>query len=65
MLAYREAGLVLSKKEGGDWALAHLPPEYRPLILDAMREYSESAEIVYDEVLARRYAEDVLGRIGR
>ena len=65
VLAYREAGLVLSKKEGGDWALAHLPPEYHPLILDAMREYSESAEIVYDEVLARRYAEDVLGRIGR
>ena len=60
VLAYKKEGLVLSKKEGGDWALEHLPAEYRPLIADAMREYSESAEIVYDDMLARRYAEYVI-----
>ena len=60
-----EEKLVLSKKEGGDWALRNLPPEYHPLIMDAMREYSESAEVVYDSALARRYAEYVSGRIAQ
>lgn len=63
VLAYREAGVVLSKKEGGDWALRHLPAEYRPLTTNALREYTESAELVYDEVLAKRYAEYMLSRI--
>lgn len=63
VLAYKEEGLVLSKKEGGEWAVDHLPGAYHPLIADAMREYSESAEIVYDKALARRYAEYVIKRI--
>lgn len=63
VLAWREAGLVLSKQEGGQWALEQLPPEYRPLIRDALREYSETAEPVYDEALARRYAKYALDRI--
>ena len=62
-LAYKEEKLVLSKKEGGEWALSHLPSEYHPLVKDAMREYSEGAEVVYDGALAKRYAEYVLGRI--
>ena len=63
VLAYKKEGLVLSKKEGGDWALEHLPPEYHPLIADALREYSESAEIVYDDILAKRYAEYVINEL--
>ena len=63
VLAYKKEGLVLSKKEGGDWALEHLPVEYRPLIADALREYSESAEIVYNDALARRYAEYAIGEL--
>ena len=63
VLAYKEEGLVLSKKEGGEWAEVHLPEEYRPLIADAMREYCESAEIRYDKALARRYAGYALKRI--
>ena len=63
VLAYKEEGLVLSKKEGGDWALRHLPAEYHPLITDAMREYAESAEIAYDIILAKRYAEYVLRKL--
>ena len=57
VLAYKKEGLVLSKKEGGDWALENLPAEYRPLIADALREYTESAGIGYDRALAKRYAE--------
>ena len=63
VLAYKEEKLVLSKKEGGEWALSRVPSEYRPLIMEALREYSESAKVVYDDVLARRYAGYVLGQI--
>ena len=57
VLAYRQESLVLSKKEGGEWALEHLPAEYHPLITNALREYTENAEAVYDDELAKRYAE--------
>ena len=63
VLAYREEELVLSKQEGGDWALRRLPAEYRPLIGDALREYTLSAEVVYDNELARRYAGYMIARI--
>lgn len=63
VLAYREAGLVLSKKEGGAWALQNLPEEYHPLIRDALREYEDSAEVVYDAGSARQYAKEMLTRI--
>lgn len=63
VLAYQEEGLILSKKEGGEWALDHLPEEYRPLISDALREYCEAAESVYDEELAKRYAGYVIRRL--
>ena len=63
VLAYREEGLVLSKKEGGEWAIRRLPPEYHPLVADALREYCESAEVTYDQALAKRYAGYALARI--
>ena len=63
VLAYKEDGLVLSKKEGGDWAIRHLPSEYHPLIADALREYCESADVAYDKALAGRYAEYALAQL--
>ena len=63
VLAYGSEGLILSKKEGGAWALENLPPEYRPLIRDALGEYTESAPVVYDAALAKRYAAYAVGRI--
>ena len=63
VLAYKEEGLVLSKKEGGEWAINNLPAEYRPLILNALREYSENADVVYDQALAGHYAEYMIDRI--
>lgn len=65
VLAYKREGLVLSKKEGGEWAIRTLPAEFNPLILDALREYTECAEVVYDKTLANRYAEYMLGQIMR
>ena len=63
VLAYKEEGLVLSKKEGAEWAINNLPEEYHPLIRDAFSDYTESAEIVYDKKLAKHYAKYMIRRI--
>ncbi len=64
VLAYKEKELVLSKKEGGEWALDHIPGEYHSLIQDALREYIEGDDVIYDISAAQKYAEYMLGRIG-
>ena len=64
VLAYQEKELVLSKKEGGEWALDHIPGEYHSLIQDALREYLEDDDVTYDISAAKKYAEYMLGRIG-
>ena len=65
VMAYQEEGLILSKKEGGEWAAVNLPAEYHPLIACAMREYTEGEKTIYDEALAGRYAEYAVTRIRR
>ena len=63
VLAYCKEGAVLSKKEGGEWALKNLPAEYSTLIKAALKEYSGSAAEIYDINLAKRYAEYMLDQI--
>lgn len=63
VLAYKEEGLVLSKKEGAEWAIDKLPVEYHPLIRNAFNDYTESADIVYDKKLAKHYARYMIRRI--
>lgn len=63
VLAHQKEGLILSKKEGGEWALQNLPAEYHSLIRDAMREYLENAVMVYDTDVAKRYAQYMLQQI--
>ena len=65
VLAYKEEDLVLSKKEGGNWALKNTPTQFHPLIQDAMSEYVGSEDIVYDSELAKQYAAYILDRINR
>jgi len=52
VVAYVEADLVLSKSQGGEWGLAHLPENYRHLIRAALRVYSadKAGEADTDEV---------------
>ena len=57
VLAYKNDGLILSKKEAGEWAIDNLPEEYHKLIRDALREYSEGVDVAYDISLAKKYAE--------
>ena len=63
VLAYKEEGLVLSKKEGGEWAIDKLPEEYHLLVQAALNEYLESVDVVYDKRLAKRYAKYMIKRI--
>lgn len=63
VLAFARDGLVLSKAEGGEWALQRLPETYRPLIDSALREYRDGAAVEYDAALAADYAGYMLGQI--
>ena len=63
VLAFAEDGLVLSKKEGGEWGLKNIPVEYHRLIEDALSEYGSSVVPQYDMELAVEYAEYMIQSI--
>ena len=63
VLAFKEDGLVLSKKEGAEWALNKLPSEYHKLIQDALLDYVKGVEVIYDKSIAKRYAKYMIKRI--
>ena len=65
VLAYCREGSVLSKQEGGEWALACLPEEFHSLVRDALKEYAEGGRGGYDVECAGRYADYMLERITR
>ena len=45
VLAYLKDGLVLSKKEGGEWARDNIPEGYYSLLQNALKEYAEGTEV--------------------
>ena len=63
VLAFQREDLVLSKKEGGEWAVGHIPAEYHSLIKNALKEYAKAEPVSYDIGLAKRYAEYMLNEI--
>ena len=63
VLAYKQDGLILSKEEGGKWALENLPEKYHQLIKHAMHEYASGTNFGYDEDNAHDYAVYMLGLI--
>ena len=65
VLGYLKEKEVLSKQEGGTWGLKNLPGKYHPLILTALDEYENGAEVRYDPELARDYAAYMLRQITR
>ena len=65
VLAFAKDGLILSKKEGGDWGLKNVPEEYHSLIEDALSEYGSSTIPQYDKELSVKYAEYMLESIRR
>ena len=56
VLAYKRKGLILSKKEGGEWGLKVLPEKYHALILQALGEYMGDEGKHWNEADAREYA---------
>lgn len=65
VLAYKNDGLILSKKEGGEWGLSHLPEVFKPLLKSALDEYTINAASVYGSELSAQFAEYMLGQIGK
>ena len=63
VLAFCRDGIVVSKEEGGLWAIDHLPAAFHPLIRDALREYTKGESVVYDASRAKGYAEYMLEQI--
>lgn len=63
VLAYLKDELVLSKKEGGEWGINHIPEMYHGLMQDAMREYGEGTDITYNTDLAKDYAKYMVEQI--
>lgn len=63
VLSFVKEGRVLSKKEGGEWALKNLPSEYHTLIETALKEYVESVKNSYDYDVAQSYARYMLNEI--
>lgn len=63
VLAYARDGLVLSKQEGGQWGLAHLPKMHHPLIRQALECYASDERMAADEAAATAFAAAMLGSI--
>ena len=65
VLGYKEEGLILSKKEGGEWMLGKLAAEdsYAKLIREALKEYATGLKMGLEETLAQRFAQEMLARI--
>ena len=63
VLAYQKDNLVLSKKEGGEWALQNLPVEFHQLLKDALKDYEENTIVTYNMDYAEKYADYMLNKI--
>ena len=62
--AYLEDGAVLSKEQGGKWAIGHLPSEYAGLVFHALECYAGGEKPSEDAGALTRFAEYMLSRIG-
>lgn len=64
VLAYKKERLILSKQEGGEWAVHYISnPEYKKTILSALEEYKTGNAMSINKTDAVRYAEYMLKHI--
>lgn len=63
VLAYTREGLILSKAEGGKWALGNLPREFMPVVEGALCEYGGKNRMDADAAALTEYARYMLGAI--
>lgn len=62
VLAFAQDGAVLSKQQGGEWGLAHLPERYHPLLRAACASYADGCAFTETACL-QMFAGDMLARI--
>ena len=64
VLAYVKDGLVTSKQEGGEWGLKNIAkPEFQGLIVAALQEYQGNTAMVFEDAVAKEFAEVMLREI--
>jgi len=63
VLAYIEDGQILSKRQGGEWALEHVDAHYRELISDALECYQSDVDMNINGSLDLEFAAYMLDRI--
>lgn len=66
VLAYKRESLILSKQEGGEWAMNALPvSEYQKIISDALKEYKTGEVMSTNRAIVVEFAEYMLKEIER
>ena len=63
VLALLKDDLYLSKQQGGEWGIAHVPERYHSLILDALDCYKTNQLMQVDIELAKEFADEILTMI--
>ena len=61
--AYVEENLILSKRQGGEWGLIHLPEKYQLLIQNALDAYRSDVVMESDVALAQEFCGEMLRRV--
>lgn len=64
VLAYVKDGLVLSKKEGGEWGIKNIDGIYQGLIKDALLCYSSDQDLILNHSHALEYCKYMKNKIG-
>ena len=63
VLAWLREGLILSKREGGEWGIEKLPEEFRGPVIHALHCYEEGQEMKTEPESGRKFAEYMLKEI--
>lgn len=63
VLAQVRDGLVLSKQQGGEWALKHLPARFVPMLEQALDCYASDAAMTIPPEMGRSFAAYMLAQI--
>lgn len=63
VLAYIEDNFIVSKEQGGQWAIGKINKKYLPLVQSALNCYQTNAEVSVDNNLAVEFSEYMLNKI--
>lgn len=56
VLAWMREGLILSKREGGEWGIGAVPQEFHAVILEALHAYEAGEEMKMEPEAGKRFA---------